>query len=103
MEIELKDLRVGDEILVSSNSRLKYLKVLRPVKERGIHAGYQKMMYKSVYCSARKEEIVNTYTYSNGKTTTWKRNVFVCSPDHNVELYQNLNGKTIWLIKRNSL
>lgn len=100
MEIKLEDLEVGDEILISSGSRLKYLKVLRPIKEKGFNTHYNRKIYKSVYCSARKENIIYYTGMRNGKPYDWKKDVYLCTPEHNVEIYQNLNGKTIWLIKR---
>lgn len=100
MEIELKDLQVGDEIIISSGSRLKYLKVLRPIRLNGKESYYNNIpLYKGVYCSARREEV--ELKLSNNPTyRTWKKNVYICSPESNLEMYQNLNGKTIWLVKR---
>lgn len=104
MQIELKDIQVGDEIIISSGSRrLKYLKVLRPIKEKGFNTPYNRMIYKGVYCSAKREEIVTyTSTLANGVKRDWKRKVYQCAPpdEHNIEIYQNLNGKTIWLVNR---
>lgn len=106
MLIELKDLRKGDEIIVSSNSRLKYLKILRnPVL--GKRVGWQGgLLYKSLMCSSRRDEVTYTFHYSNPKYTpkTIKRKEFQCTAEgHNIERYENLNYRTMWLVKRENI
>jgi hypothetical protein len=103
MVIEQKDLKEGDEIIVSSSSQLKYLRVLRPPRDTGrVNKWRQnKPVYTRAYCASRREEhVTHTAHYSNGTTKDWKRKLYMCSPDSNQEGYQNLNGKTIWLVKR---
>jgi hypothetical protein len=102
MIIELKDLNVGDEIMVGQNSNLMWLKVLvqphlstkRPTTWRGDRN------YVAVKCSTRVEEKTYTYNYSGG-THTYKRTVYVPTPfDHNLKKTFDLNGRTLWLMKR---
>ena|SRR5690349_7702062 len=101
MKIELKDLLVGDEIIISSGSRLKYLKVLRPIRLNGKQGYWNNTpLYKNVYCAARREETVLRHTKTYPGAKDYKRIEYVCSPESNIEIYQNLNGKTIWLVKR---
>lgn len=102
MLIEIKDLIIGDEIIVSSNSQLKYLRVLRlPSISKVINRWGNSPLYKSVKCSARQEEVNYNYTGKSGNTRSWKRKQYICTPEeHNIEIYQNLNWKSIWLIKR---
>ena len=105
MVIELKDLQIGDEIIISSGPQLKYLKVLRPVRLNGKKSYCNNVpLYSRVYCAARREEKEYKESYPRYRGTNTpiilKRKEFICSPDSNTELYQNLNGKTIWLVKR---
>lgn len=97
MLINIKDLRQGDEILVGRNGNLKYLKVLRPPQiGKKVHWRTNQPLYKSVKCSVRKEEV--QYQYGN---RTYTKTEYVCTPeDHNTEIYQQLEGKDIWLVKR---
>ena len=92
MLIEVKDLRVGDEILIPRHSGLKYLRVLREPRLKTKSTD----IYRAVYCSHNSEIITRVFS---GRTYTYK--VPKCTPeDHNVEKYENLNYKTIWLVKR---
>jgi len=97
MVVEIKDLREGDEILVSANSGLKYLRLLRdPQIGKRLHWYTKAPLYKTVKCSTRKDDI----HYTSG-TRTYTKRKFICTPeDHNIEIYQNLENRTIWLIKR---
>ncbi len=101
MLIEVENLEIGDEILVGANSQMKYLKVLRkPATGKKIHWRTKQPLYKTVLCSTHKHEMSYTNTYNN-HTRTWTRNEFVCkAEDHNTNIYQNLNDRVIWLIKR---
>ena len=113
MLIEVKDLKVGDEIIVSANSYLSYLRVLRPVELRwkknvsgvkepiyvtfGPHIG--EPFYKAVKCS---ERVIITFTPNQWDIPNpFKSKVHICSPeDHNYEAYRDLNFRGIWLVKR---
>lgn len=90
MLVKIEDLQVGDEIIISWYADLIYLKVLQsPKKNKQGH-------WKSVKCSTSK----NTYTYPNGVSYSYK--VFEADISlHNTEMYQDLNGRGIWLVKRN--
>lgn len=102
MEIQLKDLRVGDEIIVPSQSLLRYWKILRPIQEskKRKHWDPNKVLYKSVKCSTNRETITHKETRW-GKDYTWNQYVYHCTPDnHNHEMLVDLNGKSIWLVNR---
>lgn len=102
MKIEVADLKKGDEIIVSSGGTLKYLKLLRDPR-LGKKIGYwsQKPLYVGTLCSARREEIVYTNTYTK---RIWKKKRFICTDkDHNIQIYQNLNERDIWLVKREDI
>lgn len=101
MVVEIKDLRVGDEIIVPSNSQLKYLKVLRiPQLGTKLHWKTKLPLYKGIKCSGRNRIESTTYNY-NAKPYVITKKIWECSHEgHNVELYENLNYKTIWLVNR---
>lgn len=101
MVIEIKDLRVGDEIIVPSQSRLKYLKILRtPQLGTKLHYKTKSPLYKAIKCSGNKETQQNTHIW-NGKPYITKTVVWKCTPEeHNVETFENLNYKTFWLVNR---
>jgi len=100
MITELKDLQVGDEFLVGSNSKFRWYKLIRPMK-----------MSKSRptrWATARVSTKVNVvpgrpkYNWKTKTSIPTTRNEFICTGDnHNIEIYADLNWKSIWLIKRN--
>lgn len=111
MLIEVKDLMVGDEILVGSQSCLQYLKVLRPVRVKKAipfskweRKDENKVMYNKVYVSTRREKHQWIYTWNQQKPQDkreYSRLEYICTPDeHNMEKYIDLNYRTIWLVKR---
>lgn len=97
MLIEVKDLRIGDEILIPCHSSLRYLRVLREPRLKK----KSQSQYKAVYCSANVTETPYTHTWANETTKIYITKAYKClSEGHNKEMYQNLNYKAIWLIKR---
>lgn len=95
MVIDVKDLIEGDEIIISAYSDLKYLRVLRTPVESTTKKHWKTgvPLYKAVKCSLRKDD----YTHSSG----YHYSKIVCSPEgHNKDVYQDLNGRVIWLVKR---
>lgn len=101
MNVKIKDLKKGDEIIISCHSNLKYLRLLRdPVIGKKIDWRTKDPMYKSVKCSSRKVDKQYSSIW-RGKTQVYTCSEYECTPeDHNVELYQELNGRTIWLVNR---
>jgi hypothetical protein len=104
MVIEVKDIKVGDEIIISSNGNLKYLKVLRPPMLNGkLHWRDKTPLYRSVYCSMRKDTKSYNHTWG-GINKDYYYDVIVCTPEeHNKVIYQDLNSRTIWLVKREEI
>ena len=90
--IEIGELEVGDEIIISSYSNLKYLKVLKlPILKTNSWGNY----YTNVKCSIKQEHHISKW----GKQT----NVNFFETDtskHNSIIYQNLNNRHILLVKR---
>jgi alpha-ketoglutarate-dependent taurine dioxygenase len=100
--IEVKDLEVGDEILISCQSYFKYLRVLRkPALSTKTHWNTGAPLYKSVKCSTRREEKQVTYHY-RGNPFTRTEKMWVFGPeDHNYTHYVNLEHRQIILVKKN--
>jgi hypothetical protein len=102
--VEIQDLDEGDEILISCQSCFKYLRILRkpilsPTKK---HWTTQQPMYKGVKCSTRRNELVRTWTGSNGKTYNRDIKEWGFGPDdHNYNHYVDLNFRQIILVKKN--
>jgi hypothetical protein len=102
-EIELKDLEMGDEIIISCQSHFKYLRVLKkPVIGSRVHWRTKQPLYKAVKCSTRREDKVITYTY-NGGTRSYTKTTYIFTPeDHNHTSYVNLSERQIILVKKNN-
>ena len=102
--IEVKDLEVGDEILISCQSYFKYLRVLRkPTLSAKKHWSTGAPLYKSVKCSTRRSERTYIYTGWNGQQRTRTEKTWEFgSEDHNYTHYVNLGYRQIILVKRNN-
>jgi hypothetical protein len=81
----LDEIQVGDEIIISANSNLKYLKVLRlPIKKDST----------TFKVSLKRED-------RGGPGWSWKVNVFEQEiSEHNEVMYQDLRYRDIFLVKR---
>ena len=103
MLIELKNLEVGDEIIVPMGSRFKYLKVLvAPALGKKLDWYTKLPLYKSVRCSTNLELVEKSGRYgSNNQIHKWTEKVFHCTGEgHNTTVSQNLNSKSLLLIKK---
>ena len=90
--IKISELERGDEIIISSYSKLKYLKVLKLPKLKTNRWGDY---YTNVKCSIKQEHRVSKL----GKNI----NINIFEQDvaqHNSIIYQNLNNRDILLVKR---
>ena len=102
--IEIKDLEMGDEILISCQSFFKYLKVLtKPtLSKTKIHWHTKQPLYGNVRCSTRQDEVI-TYSYTDIAGVVHNRiqkSWIVTSKEHNKIISQDLSGRQIWLVKR---
>ena len=89
--IKVDELEIGDEIIISSYSNLKYLKVVKLPK---LKTGSWKDYYTNVKCSLLKKIMKN-------RNFEW--NAFPFEQDvtkHNSIIYQDLNNRHILLVKR---
>jgi hypothetical protein len=102
--VEIKDLEVGDEILISCQSCFKYLRVLKkPVIGTRIHWSTQQPCYKSVKCSTKRVDKVITWV-RNSKTYSRTVKEWEFTPeDHNVTIFVNLTDKQILLVNKDNL
>ena len=83
--IQFNEIEVGDEIIISAHSELKYLKVLRLPR---------KVDSRTFKVSLRRDQRGN----GNWK---WLVNSFEQDVEkHNDVMYQNLGGRDIFLVKR---
>tara|TARA_R110000868_G_scaffold256818_1_gene513920 strand:+ start:1517 stop:1834 length:318 start_codon:yes stop_codon:yes gene_type:complete len=105
MLIDVKDLQIGDEILVPINSKFAYVKVERqPMLKTKLPSWCDpnKTYYKSVKCKIHVDEKTYTRTYGQ-RTHTWTRKEIICDDQYNTSKTIDLNNRTIWLIKRNKI
>lgn len=102
MLVEVKDLNVGDEILISVNSQFRYLRVLKqPRVGKRLHWKTKQPLYTAVKCSTRMENVNHTWTSHSGKqlVRTYREYIFT-DIDHNTELTIDLNHRGIFLIRK---
>jgi len=99
--VKVEELEKGDEILIGSLSKFKYLRVLtEPKVSTKKHWGDpNKVLYKSVKCSTAEE----TYKMVYGSNTYDRKRWALRAEDHNKIIYQNLNYSDILLIKKTSI
>ena len=89
--IKVDELEIGDEIIISSYSKLKYLKVIKLPKLKTNRWGDY---YTNVKCSLSKKRMKNgnfEWNVSIFETDVTKQNSII---------YQNLNNRDILLVKR---
>lgn len=112
--VKLKELEIGDEIIISGNSNLKYLKVLakptlgnknlyQGVIDETTNSGWNLKVvgkkYKAVRCSIRQDEI--SYRNIGGFQRIHKKYVFETDVSkHNKKISIDLNSRDIYLVKR---
>ena len=90
--IKVDELEIGDEIIISSYSNLKYLKVIKLPK---LKTNRWRDYYTNVKCSIKQEHRVSKL----GKNI----NINIFEQDvtqHNSVIYQDLNNRDILLVKR---
>lgn len=90
--IKVSELEVGDEIIISSYSNLKYLKVLKLPKLKTNRWGDY---YSNVKCSIKQEHYVSKWG-KNMNINIFEQDV----TQHNATIYKNLNNRHILLVKR---
>ena len=90
--IKISELEIGDEIIISSYSNLKYLKVMKLPK---LKSNNWRDYYTNVKCSIKQDNYMTKY----GR----QRSINIFETDvtkHNSIVYQDLNNKHILLVKR---
>ena len=63
--IEIQDLQVGDEIMISCQSHFKYLRVLTPptMSKTKVHWNTKQPMFGNFKCTTRQEQVVKYSLY----------------------------------------
>lgn len=112
--IDIRQLLPGDEIIISGNSKLKYMKVLSVPRESDIdewktqtqtdgtlkYSPTGKKRLKSFRCSIRQDTVEYLTKFTKQKQF-YKKYVF--EPDvskHNKKISIDLNGRDVLLVKR---
>jgi hypothetical protein len=105
--IEIQDLQVGDEIMISCQSYFKYLKVLTPptMSKTKTHWNSKKPMHANFRCTTRRDDVISySYIDQNGNTINRYNKTWIpTAEDHNLRISQDLNGRQIWLVKRETI
>ena len=101
MEIKIEDLEEGDEILIACQSHMKYLRIVRkPALGKSLHWKTQQPLYKAVKVSSNQTvNVVNYIGWNSVPYTRTEKKWLLIPENHNIEFFQNLSDKTIWLIK----
>lgn len=98
--VKVEDLNVGDNIIVSSNTKLKFMTVLKkPVIGKPKSWRPNDVNWKSVKCSIKVK--ITVLTYGSGTYTRNLKEYVPTFEDHDVNMYVNLNYKNILLIEKN--
>ena len=105
MEILLEDVRKGDELLISINSKLMYIRVLENPRLSKKRKDWRTddFMYINVKCSLNVENKSFQYTprWGGGLPRTYQYAWYNLTPnDHNTTKKINLNGRQLWLVKK---
>ena len=100
--IEIKDLEVGDEVIIACQANFKYLRVLqKPKFGAKKHWRTGAPLFGSVKCSTRRVEKQVSWTSGGGTTYTRTEHEWEFGPeDHNYNHYVNLNYRQIILVKK---
>jgi hypothetical protein len=103
--IEIQDLQVGDEIMISCQSNFKYLKVLRAprLSKTKVHWSTKQPLHENVRCSTRQEIVTTNYVWNGNPYTRTKKEWKVTPEDHNLTVSVDLYGRQIWLVKRETI
>ena len=117
MLVKIEDLQIGDEILVSSGSKMKYLKVLKQPALSN-KTGWVKSVdnegyftwdkngkrYKSLLCSTCIKEITYKYRgWKGGADRFQTKKEYILEQDiskHNKKISIDLNNSGIFLVHR---
>ena len=94
--IKIEELEVGDEIIVPSNGKLRYWKLLRKPTINP-KTGRQ----RAVKCSTNLTREVRTFNSPSRGPQTYNVDSYICTPDnHNFEKSVDLRWRDLWLVKR---
>jgi hypothetical protein len=90
--IKVHELQMGDEVVMSLHSNLRYIRIESPVRLTGTtnYLGDPRCkMVRCSFCQVKKN--------NNG----WTRTIDEYNPEnHNVTKHFDLNARDLWLVKR---
>jgi len=100
--VEIQELEVGDEVIISCQSHFKYLRILRkPMVGTKTHWKTGATLYKSVKCSTIRISTPRQYKDYHGNVTTYYSHKWGWgSEDHNYSQHIDLTGRQIVLVKK---
>lgn len=103
MEIKIEDLRIGDIVIMATNSHLKMLKILETPRLSKTRVAWKTNapLYINVKCLT--DVTVTTTTYPSwDKKTTYDRieRKYNLGENWTEEVKQNLNNGPLWLVRR---
>jgi len=102
--VEIQELEVGDEVIISCQSHFKYLRILKkPMMSTKTHWKTGATLYKSVKCSTIRTSTPRQYKDYNGNVNTYYSHKWGWgSDDHNYNQYIDLADRQIVLVKQNN-
>lgn len=91
MIVEIKDVQIGDEIVVPMHSRVMFGKAIRRTKNG------------TLVVSTKMEVVERGYT-AHGRTPIWKERTYICAPasEHNGTKYLRNYGD-VWIVRRDGI
>jgi hypothetical protein len=90
--IKAHELQMGDEVIMSINSGLRYIRILSPVKLTGTSNYLGDPRCKMLKCSFHQKKV---------NIDGWMGTFDAHNPEnHNVTKHFDLNGRDLWLVKR---
>lgn len=96
MKVSIEELEAGDEIIISSYSQLKYMRVLvtPQVSKTKKHWRTGAPIFKDVKCAINKKQFENPHSHAI-------YHAFDLDPtDLNTIIYKDLANRDIWLVKK---
>jgi hypothetical protein len=107
MLVEIEDLEIGDEVIITNSINPKYLRILEVPRESKKLNWDKSKRFIAVRCLTNMKQIPKTYNRYDHVTKTYVPKVFydtqyhLSEPDDTAVVEKvNLNYKKIWLVKK---
>jgi hypothetical protein len=90
--IKVHELQIGDEVVMSVNSGLRYIRIETPVRLTGTTSYSGNPRCRTMKCSFHQKRV---------DVNGWVGTFDAYNPEnHNVTKHLDLNGRDLWLVKR---